>query len=235
MTTDRSGLAPLQAYLNIPEVVIKRLPIYARVLNELLESGATVVSSSDLALATGSTAAQIRRDLSYFGEFGKQGKGYDVVHLLEAIREILNVNEQYRVVVVGAGSLGQAIARYEGFRHNGFLLSWVYDHNPERIGKRLSDDMVVEDVAHMAERVRNEGVKIAILAVPASAAQDVTETLVEAGVKAILNYAPVVLRVPDDVRVYDIDPVAALQSLTYYLSPTLPRSRGNRSNSSLNS
>jgi redox-sensing transcriptional repressor len=209
---------------NIPDVVIKRLPIYLRALNQLLASGATIVSSSELALATGSTAPQIRRDLSYFGEFGKRAKGYDIVHLLDSIREILNIEEQYRVVVVGAGPLGQAIARYGGFRENGFLLSWVYDHNPERIGTRLND-IVVEDVARMPERVRSEGVRIAILAVPSAAAQEVADLLVGAGVKAILNYAPVVLRVPDDVRVYDIDPVAALQSLTYYLSPALPRLR----------
>lgn len=214
----------MEAEGNIPDIVIKRLPIYARALSEILLSGARMVSSNELALATGSTAAQIRRDLSYFGEFGKQGKGYDVGHLLNAIRQILNINAEYRVVIVGAGLLGQAIARYNGFRENGFLLSWMYDHNPERIGMRVGD-IVVEDVADMPQRVREEDVKIAILAVPPAAAQEVTELLVDCGIRAILNYAPAVVRVPDDVRVYDIDPVAALQSLTYYLSPSVPRPR----------
>ena len=214
----------MQAGVNIPDVVIKRLPIYARALSELLLSGAEIVSSSELAIATGSTAAQIRRDLSYFGEFGKQGKGYDSIHLLDAIREILNITQQYRVVIVGAGPLGQAIARYSGFSENGFHLSWVYDHNPDRIGTRLGD-IVVEDVRHMPARIRAEQVKVAIMAVPAAAAQEVADTLVDAGVKGILNYAPVILRVPADVRVYDIDPVAALQSLTYYLDPAPPRLR----------
>ena len=215
----------MEAEPNIPDVVIKRLPIYARALAELQDAGADLVSSSELALATGSTAAQIRRDLSYFGEFGKQGHGYDIAHLLGAIREILNINEQYRLVVVGAGPLGQAIARYGGFSEHGYHISWIYDHNPERIGTRIND-VIVEDVRDMPERVRSRGVKIAILAVPAGAAQEVADTLVDAGVKAILNYAPAVLRVPADVRVYDIDPVAALQSLTYYLSPAPPRRPG---------
>lgn len=214
----------MEAEANIPNIVIKRLPIYARALADMLLSGAEMVSSNELALATGSTAAQIRRDLSYFGEFGKQGKGYDVRHLLAAIREILNIDEEYRVVVVGAGPLGQAIARYSGFRENGFLLSWMYDHNPDRIGTRVGD-IVVEDVAEMPRRVREEDVKIAILAVPSSAAQEVTDLLVDSGIKAILSYASAILRVPEDVRVYDIDPVSALQSLTYYLSPAVPRPR----------
>lgn len=209
---------------NIPDIVIKRLPIYARALSDILLSGGEMVSSNELALRTGSTAAQIRRDLSYFGEFGKQGKGYDVGHLLNAIRQILNINAEYRVVIVGAGLLGQAIARYNGFRENGFLLSWMYDHNPERIGMQVGD-IVVEDVADMPRRVREEEVKIAILAVPTAAAQEVTDMLVDCGIRAILNYAPAVLRVPEEVRVYDVDPVAALQSLTYYLSPAAPRPR----------
>ncbi len=214
----------LEPDISIPDVVIKRLPIYARALTAMLDAGSETVSSKELALATGSTAAQIRRDLSYFGEFGKQGKGYNIPHLLDAIRDILNINERYRVVVVGAGPLGQAIARYGGFSEHGFQLSWVYDHNPERIGTTLND-VVVEDVATMPERIRAMQVRVAIIAVPASAAQEVADTLVESGVKAILNYAPAVLRVSSDVRVYDIDPVSALQALTYYLAPAPSRLR----------
>ncbi len=210
--------------ISIPDVAIKRLPIYARALTGMLDAGSEIVSSKELALATGSTAAQIRRDLSYFGEFGKQGKGYDIHHLLDEIRSILNINEPYRVVVVGAGPLGQAISRYGGFSEHGFQLSWVYDHNPERIGTMLND-VLVEDVVTMPERIRTMQVRVAIIAVPAAAAQQVADMLVESGIKAILNYAPAVLRVPSDVRVNDIDPVAALQALTYYLSPAPSRLR----------
>ncbi|MDQ3328209.1 MAG: redox-sensing transcriptional repressor Rex [Chloroflexota bacterium] len=214
----------MEPEISIPDVVIKRLPIYARALTGMLDAGSEIVSSTELALATGSTAAQIRRDLSYFGEFGKQGRGYDIHHLLDEIRGILNINERYQVVVVGAGPLGQAITRYGGFSEHGFPLSWVYDHNPERVGTMLND-VLVEDVATMPERIRTMHVRVAIIAVPAAAAQEVADVLVASGIKAILNYAPTVLRVPGDVRVNDIDPVAALQALTYYLSPAPSRLR----------
>ncbi len=215
----------LDAPNNIPDVVIKRLPIYSRALVQILATGQRTVSSNELAMATGSTAAQIRRDLSYFGGFGKQGKGYDVERLLAAIREILNLNEQWPVVLIGAGSLGQAVARYGGFAEQGFVVRRVFDHNVERIGMRIND-LVVQDVREMAGLVRQEGILVAILAVPAGAAQKVADDLAEAGVKAILNYAPSTIQVPDDVRVHDIDPVAALQSLTYYLSPSEGHARG---------
>lgn len=214
----------MQPSENIPDIVIKRLPIYARALLQLVESGEATVSSNELAEATGSTAAQIRRDLSYFGEFGKQGRGYDIAHLSGAIREILNLNEEWRLVLVGAGSLGQAVARNGRFAEQGFPISHIYDHNAARIGRRL-DGLVIEDVAGMPEVIRREGITIAILAVPPAAAQQVADVLVESGVKAILNYAPATIHVPDDVRVQDIDPVAALQSLTYYLSPAVPKLR----------
>lgn len=214
----------MEAHSNIPDVVIRRLPIYARALTQHLGAGRSTVSSNELAIATGSTAAQIRRDLSYFGGFGKQGMGYDAEHLLGAIKGILHLNERWPVVLVGAGPLGQAVARYSGFEEQGFLIRRVYDHNPERIGARI-DALVVEDAAAMPEALIREGISVAILAVPATAAQAVADTLVGAGVKAILNYAPSMLQVPEDVRVQDIDPVAALQSLTYYLAPPPPPSR----------
>lgn len=208
--TARTGAA-------VPEPVIRRLPLYVRALGELVARGAELVSSSEIAALSGIGAAQVRRDLSYFGGFGRKGLGYDSRQLLGAVRGILHLDEEYRVVLVGAGPLGQAIARYGGFRENGFRLSWVYDHNEERIGA-IFGELVVEDVARMPERVRAEGVRVAILAVPREAAQDVADQLVGSGVRAILNYAPVTLHVPPDVHIYDIDPVAALQSLAYYLS-----------------
>lgn len=222
----------MDAGAHIPDIVIRRLPIYARALGRLLEAGGQTVSSRDIALATGHTAAQVRRDLSYFGEFGKQGKGYDAQYLLAAIKGILNIKEEWKIVLVGAGPLGQAVARYRRFASNGFHISWVYDHNPERIGILL-DGLIVEDVREMQSRIIHEDVKIAIIAVPDASAQRVADSLVEAGVKAILNYAPVTIQVPRDVRVYDIDPVAALQSLTYYL-PHSPHDPAPRTNSTPN-
>lgn len=198
-------------------MVIQRLPLYARALTSLLEGGRQVVSSQDIAMAAGHTAAQVRRDLSYFGGFGKQGKGYDAQYLLSRIKAILHINEQWRVVLVGAGPLGQAIARNNRFAQNGFHISWVYDHNAERIGTTL-DGLTVEHVGDMRKRIIEEDVKIAILAVPHQAAQSVTETLVDAGIRAILNYSPTSIQVPEWVHVYNIDPVTALQSLTYYLT-----------------
>ena len=215
----------IQAQANIPDIVIKRLPLYARALAHLRDAGCELVSSNELALATGSTAAQIRRDLSYFGGFGKQGRGYDADHLLAAIRSILNLDEQWPVALVGAGPLGQAVARYAGFAEQGFLIRRVYDHNPERIGLQLNN-LLVEDVADMPDTLCADGIAVAILAVPAAAAQEVAEQLVRSGVKAILNYAPATLQVPDDVRVQDLDPVAALQSLTYYLEPPAGGAQG---------
>lgn len=202
----------------IPDVVIKRLTIYARALYQLHASGAATVSSSELAAATGSTAAQIRRDFSYFGGFGTQGKGYEVGRLLEEVKRILNLNEQWGMVLIGAGSLGGAVARYNRFAENGFVICRIYDRNPERIGNRL-DGVTIEDVATLRETVSREQILIAILTVPASAAQWAANLAISAGVKAFLNYAPASILAPPDVRVHDIDPVAALQSLTYYLSP----------------
>lgn len=207
---------------HIPDIVIKRLPIYVRALLRLQEAARDTVSSSELAVATGSTAAQIRRDLSYFGEFGKQGRGYEIEYLLEAVKQILHLDEQWRIALVGAGPLGQAVARYSRFAEQGFRITHVYDHNPDRIGARL-DDLTIEDVSYMPQTIRKEEIQLAILAVPATAAQGVADTLVGAGIKAILNYAPVSIQAPDDVRVQDIDPVAALQSLTYYVTPASRR------------
>ncbi|ACZ41956.1 CoA-binding domain protein [Thermobaculum terrenum ATCC BAA-798] len=203
---------------DIPEVVIKRLPIYYRSLQQMAQMGKDVVSSQELAKSAGVTATQVRRDLSYFGEFGKQGKGYSVELLLSELRRILNLDRDWDVVLVGAGSLGRAVTRYPRLEQHGFRIRHVYDHNPNRINTRLNG-LVVEDVSLMPEQISREGIRIAIIAVPPSSAQEVADELVRSGIKAILNYAPATIQVPDDVRVYDIDPVAAMQSLTYYLEP----------------
>jgi len=203
---------------DIPDIVIRRLPIYARTLKRMLEAGLQSVSSEELGERIGVTAAQIRRDLSYFGKFGKQGKGYDIHGLADEIQHILNLDHQWDVALVGFGHLGQAIAHYRGFEPNGFRIAAMFARNPEQIGQQVDDVVVLHD-RELTRVVREMGIKIGIVAVPAEAAQDVAERMLAGGVRAILNYAPVILKVPDNVWVREIDPTGALQSLTYYLDP----------------
>jgi redox-sensing transcriptional repressor len=200
----------------VPDIVIGRLPIYLRALNHLLEEGKTVTASKDLAERLGISSAQIRKDLSHFGEFGKQGMGYDIAHLRDQIRRILKVDRLWNVAVVGAGDLGHAILQYGGFEGRGFRVACVFDNNPEKIGRRLGRFEIC-DVAEMSQQLKEREVKVAIVAVPAGAAQAVVYQLVEGGVKAILNYAPITVTVPADVRVQYIDPVTHMQRMTYYL------------------
>jgi redox-sensing transcriptional repressor len=201
----------------IPDIVIRRLPIYARALRYLMQSGHTTVSSNDLADHIGVTAAQIRRDLSYFGRFGKQGKGYDVPMLIEAVHQILNIDRRWDVALAGFGHLGQAIADYRGFEPSSFRIAAIFDRATHLIGMRSAHGVVVQPDAEITATVRSLGIRMGIVAVPADQAQAVTGLLLQAGVRAILNYAPVTLRVPESVRVRDIDPISLMQSMTYYL------------------
>jgi redox-sensing transcriptional repressor len=200
----------------VPDIVIGRLPIYLRALTHLMEEGQRITSSKDLAERLGISSAQIRKDLSHFGEFGKQGMGYDIAHLQAQIRRILQVDRLWDVAVVGAGDLGHAIAYYGGFEGRGFRMVCVFDNNPQKVGRCLGRFEIC-DAADMAEKLQEMGIKIAIVAVPASAAQAVVNELVRGGIKAILNYAPITLAVPQDVHVQYIDPVVHLQRMTYYL------------------
>ncbi len=200
----------------VPDIVIGRLPIYLRALAHLLDEGQRITSSKDLAERLGISSAQIRKDLSHFGEFGKQGMGYDIAHLHEQIRRILQVDRLWDVALVGAGDLGHAIAHYGGFEGRGFRVICVFDSNPQKVGRRLGR-FAICDAANMAEKLQEMGIKVAIVAVPAGAAQAVVNELIRGGVKAILNYAPITLTVPKDVRVQYIDPVTHLQRMTYYL------------------
>ncbi|MFO7166497.1 MAG: redox-sensing transcriptional repressor Rex [Chloroflexota bacterium] len=200
-----------------PDVVIRRLPLYARSLRYLLEEGKTSVSSQELGERINVTAAQIRKDLSYFGEFGKQGIGYDVEKLLAQIEDILGLTHEWPVALIGIGHLGEAIARYEGFRQQGIRIAALFDNSPEKIGNEVAG-MRVQPFERIREVVAEMGIRMAIIAVPAGRAQEVTDQLVAAGVRAILNYAPTVLQVPEGVWVRNIDPVAVMHSLTYYLA-----------------
>lgn len=200
----------------VPDIVIGRLPIYLRALTHMLEEGQKITASKDLAGRLGISSAQIRKDLSHFGEFGKQGMGYDIAYLRDQLRSILHVERQWDVALVGAGDLGHAIAHYGGFEGRGFRVACVFDDNPQKVGRRLGKFEIC-DVANLPEKLQELGVQIAIVAVPANAAQVVVNDLVQGGVKAILNYAPITVSVPPGVRVQYIDPVTHLQRMTYYL------------------
>jgi redox-sensing transcriptional repressor len=200
----------------IPDIVVGRLPFYLRTLRILAAEDREITSSSELGVRLGLTSAQIRKDLSYFGEFGKQGLGYNIPFLIEQLRRILKVDRMWEVVLVGFGDLGRAIAHYHGFQDRGFEIRMVFDNDPAKIGLDAAGRKVV-DMSTMVEAIRSAKIRIAMLAVPAASAQKVTDLLVRSGVKAILNYAPTNLGVPRGVTVLNIDPAAHLQHMTYYL------------------
>lgn len=209
-------MMPPKNKIEVPDIVISRLPLYLRALNFLAEEGVETISSAELAQRLGISSAQIRKDLSFFGEFGKQGTGYNVEFLRKKIKEILNLTRIWDVALVGAGDLGHALVHYGGFLGQGFRISLVFDNNPQKIGQEIAG-LIIQPASRMKELIRQHGIQIAIIAVPASAAQKVTDELVAAGVRAILNYAPITLKVPPDVHVQYIDPVTRLQHMTYYL------------------
>jgi redox-sensing transcriptional repressor len=202
---------------DIPDVVVRRLPIYARTLDYLLAEGKSSVSSQELGDRINVTAAQIRKDLSWFGEFGKQGIGYDVEKLLGHINRILGLTQNWPVVLVGLGYLGQAIARYEGFREKGLHIVALFDSDPSKHGSVLNG-LPIRGDDEMTAAVAEFDAKLAIVAVPAVKAQEVVDQLVAAGIRGILNYAPIIVQVPDGVWVRHIDPVSLLHSMTYYLA-----------------
>ncbi|MBP7040434.1 MAG: redox-sensing transcriptional repressor Rex [Anaerolineaceae bacterium] len=201
----------------IPDIVIQRLPVYLQALNQLLREGRGVVSSAELGHIVDVSAAQIRKNLSFFGGFGKQGSGYNVISLIHNLRAILNLNQIWPVVIVGVGNLGQALLKYQGFSRKGFEIVLACDNNPELIGTSISG-IEISDVRNLAADIQRLNIQMAILTVPAGCAQTVTDLLVNYGIKAILNYAPLVLKVPEGVHVINIDPVVKLQTLTYYLN-----------------
>lgn len=202
--------------VDVPEVVVARLPQYVRILSRLLEDGADVVSSHQLGDRLQVTPAQIRKDLSYFGRFGKQGRGYDVLNLLERLKEILGLNVQWNVAVVGVGRLGRAILSYPGFTPDGFRLMAAFDGDPQVVGQQIAG-LTVLPMDRLDHEVREQEITIGIVAVPVDRTQDVIDRLMDCGVRAILNYAPIAPQVQPGVRIRNIDPVLSLQSMTFYL------------------
>lgn len=199
----------------VPEPTVVRLPLYQRVLNELARDSVCTVSSAELAGACGVNAAKVRKDLSHFGTYGTRGTGYDVAYLLCQVQRELGIDQERAVVMAGLGHLGHALARSPGFVAGGFRIVGLFDIDSSTIGELIAG-LVVEHISEMATACRERGAGIGVITTPASAAQDVSESMVEAGVSAILNFAPTVLSVPPSVRVRHVDFSAELQVLAFY-------------------
>ena len=201
----------------IADSTVRRLSAYLRFLEDFEARGLTTISSDELAKRGGTTSAQVRKDLSFFGSFGKRGLGYSVPELAGRLREILGLGREWKVVIVGAGKIGAALARHHGFQQRGFRIIAVYDVDPEIVGADL-DGLLVRDLSHLERDVHREPPDIAVLAVPEQAAQAVTERLVRAGLKAILNFAPAQLQVPADVTVKTVNMAMELEGLSFALT-----------------
>jgi redox-sensing transcriptional repressor len=201
---------------SVPDIVVGRLPLYLRALTELFARGKRNTSSQEIGEWLGMSSAQIRKDLSHFGEFGKQGMGYSVEELRARLSAILRIDNEWPVVIIGAGHIGRAVANYPGFADRGFRVKAVFDSDERLVGERIGATTVLHMDA-LESFVRDNGVRVAMISVPAAVAQTVVNRLIDAGIRAILNYAPISLNVPAHVRVENIDPVLHLQHMTYYL------------------
>lgn len=201
----------------IADSTVRRLSIYLRFLEEFEGRGLATVSSEELARRGGTTSAQVRKDLSFFGSFGKRGLGYSVPELSTALREILGLGKEWRVVIIGAGKIGAALAQYRGFRQRGFHIVAAYDTNPEKIGRPL-EGIEVRDMAQLERDTAKARPDIAVLAIPSDGAQGVLDRLVKAGIKAVLNFAPSQLHAPPDVTVKSVNMAMELEGLSFALT-----------------
>ena len=202
----------------VSELTTNRLSVYLRCLNALDEAGVKTISSQALADQFHLNAAQIRKDLAYFGEFGVRGVGYYVQDLRTHLRQILGLDRRVRVAVMGAGNLGLALADYQGFRAEGFEIAALFDTERDKIGRRSRSNVPIHDVRTFRRVVRRERIRIAVIAVPAVSAQAVVNEVVAAGIKAILNFSPGTLKVPPDVKVKSVDLTVSLESLSFFLA-----------------
>jgi redox-sensing transcriptional repressor len=201
----------------ISESTVRRLSLYLRFLEQSQAQGVPTISSDELARRGGATSAQVRKDLSFFGSFGKRGLGYSVPELVARIREILGLKRVHRVVLIGAGRMGSALVQYPGFRERGFHMVAIYDRDPRKIGSRW-DGLVVRDETLLQSDLQHEPSDIGIIVTPAEAAQQAADQLVRAGIRAILNFAPVPLRVPPGVEVKTVNMALELETLSYALA-----------------
>ncbi|OJX41545.1 MAG: redox-sensing transcriptional repressor Rex [Chloroflexi bacterium 44-23] len=200
----------------IPDIVVGRLPSYLQMLKRLKTAGETNTSSKELGLKLEISAAQIRKDLSHFGEFGKQGTGYSINYLIECLEDILHVNKVWDMALVGVGFLGHAIANFQGFNHHGFQIKCIFDVDPSKIGQFVAGHIIL-DISELEKVIRKLNIQVAMITVDADNAQDVADKLVRAGIKSILNYAPVIIKVPSGIQIQYINPIIKLQHMTYYL------------------
>jgi len=196
---------------------VRRLSAYLRFLEDFEGRGLSTISSEELAQRGGTTSAQVRKDLSFFGSFGKRGLGYSVPELAGRLREILGLGREWRVIIVGAGKIGAALAQYRGFRQRGFLILAAYDANPEKVGRSL-DGIQIRDIEQLEGDVAKDQPDIAVLTVPAEVAQGVLDRVVKTGIKAILNFAPTQLQAPADVTVKTVNMAMELEGLSFALT-----------------
>jgi len=206
---------------NIPSVTINRLSIYHRCLEKLIENidkkKPKYISSSEIAEMTRINSAQIRKDLAYFGEFGKRGIGYPVIDLGKELKKILGLDKKWSVIIAGAGNLGKALVKYKGFQKRGFIIKGIFDNNPSKIGKKL-DHTFIYDIKEIEKFIQAENINIGILVVPADSAQEVADKMVAGGIKAILNFAPIHIVLPPKIKINDVDLSIEFERLTHYLS-----------------
>ena len=213
-----AGVPARDALEPVSELTTNRLSVYLRCLNDLDEAGVRTISSQALAEQFHLNAAQIRKDLAYFGEFGVRGVGYYVKELRTHLRQILGLDRRVRVAIMGAGNLGLALADYPGFRTEGFEIAALFDTQRDKIGRRSRGGVPIHDVRVFRKTVRREHIRIAVIAVPAPAAQAVVNEVVAAGIKAVLNFSPGTLKVPADVKVKSVDLTVSLESLSFFLA-----------------
>jgi redox-sensing transcriptional repressor len=201
----------------IADSTVRRLSAYLRFLEDFEQRGLNTISSEELAKRGGTTSAQVRKDLSFFGSFGKRGLGYSVPELAGRLREILGLGREWRVVIVGAGKIGSALAQYRGFRQRGFTILAAYDNNPDKIGRKL-DGISIRDIEHLERDAQREHPDIVVVTVPGEEAQRVVDRVVRAGVKAILNFAPTQLHAPADVTIKAVNMAMELEGLSFALT-----------------
>ena len=205
----------------IPYVAINRLSIYYRCLERISEvknlGDFEVISSSEMAEITGINSAQIRKDLAYFGEFGKRGVGYSLKNLSKELKNILGLDKKWPIIIVGAGNLGQALINYKGLEKRGFVIEGIFDNSPIKIGKKLRQ-IIIQDVKEIENFIKKKNIKIAVLTVPATSAQEVADRMVKGGIKAILNFAPIRIILSPEIKIHNVDLTIEFEGLTYYLS-----------------
>jgi redox-sensing transcriptional repressor len=212
----------------VSDSTVGRLSVYLRLLEELQHDGTSTLSSEELAVHCGTSAAQVRKDLSFFGTFGKRGMGYGVPELIAALRSILGLERRWRVALVGAGKIGAALFAYQDFRRQGFYIESVFDSDISKVGQRWNG-LVVRHDAELDDALHRDQIDIAIIAVPADVAQGVVDRVINAGVKAILNFAPIKLRVPDHVALKNVNMAVELEGLSYALANSGGVDRGQQS------